>query len=37
LEEAVGDVAIDLLGDLATKMPAEPTRDALAALCAGTP
>jgi len=37
MEESDGDVAIDLLGDLAAKMPAEPTRDALAALCAGTP
>jgi hypothetical protein len=37
MEESDGDVAVDLLGELATKMPAEPTREALAALCAGTP
>lgn len=33
MQEADGDVAIDLLGPLAAKMPATPTRDALAALC----
>ncbi|HEX5306800.1 MAG TPA: LolA-related protein [Dyella sp.] len=33
MQEADGDVAIDLLGPLAAKMPADPTRDALAALC----
>ncbi|TCV96273.1 hypothetical protein EC912_102623 [Luteibacter rhizovicinus] len=37
MEEADGDVAIDLLGDLATKMPATPTRENLAALCGGAP
>lgn len=35
MEEADGDVAIDLLGDYAAKMPATPTRDALAAICRG--
>jgi len=35
MQEADGDVAVDLLGDLATKMPAAPTREALAALCQG--
>lgn len=34
MEEGDGDVAIDLLGPLATKMPAAPTREALASLCA---
>jgi hypothetical protein len=33
MAEADGDVAVDLLGALATKMPAAPTREALAALC----
>lgn len=33
MQEADGDVAIDLLGSLAAKMPAAPTREALAALC----
>lgn len=33
MQEADGDLAIDLLGELATKMPATPTRDALATLC----
>jgi len=33
MKEADGDLAIDLLGPLATKMPAAPTREALAALC----
>jgi hypothetical protein len=37
MQEADGDVAIDLLGALATKMPAQPTREALQALCQGTP
>lgn len=35
LQEADGDVAIDLLGPLAAKMPAAPTREALVALCQG--
>jgi hypothetical protein len=35
MQEADGDLAVDLLGDLAAKMPAAPTRDALAALCRG--
>jgi hypothetical protein len=35
MQEADGDVAVDLLGSLAAKMPAEPTREALAALCKG--
>lgn len=33
MQEADGDVAIDLLGPLAGQMPPAPTRDALAALC----
>jgi hypothetical protein len=33
MQEADGDVAVDLLGSLASKMPAEPTRASLAALC----
>lgn len=37
MQEADGDLAIDLLGTLATKMPAQPTREALQALCQGTP
>ncbi len=37
MQEADGDLAVDLLGPLAAKMPAEPTRDALQALCQGTP
>ncbi|SEI65970.1 hypothetical protein SAMN04487997_1364 [Frateuria terrea] len=35
MQEADGDVAVDLLGGLAAKMPAEPTRDTLATLCHG--
>ncbi|MEO8810121.1 MAG: LolA-related protein [Rhodanobacter sp.] len=37
MQEADGDLAVDLLGPLAAKMPAEPTREALQALCQGTP
>ena len=37
LEEADGDVAIDLLGALAAAMPAAPERARLAALCRGAP
>lgn len=37
MQEADGDLAVDLLGSLATKMPAEPTREALQALCQGAP
>jgi hypothetical protein len=37
MQEADGDLAIDLLGPLATKMPAQPTREALQALCQGAP
>ena len=37
MQEADGDLAIDLLGSLATKMPAQPTREALQALCQGAP
>jgi len=37
MQEADGDLAVDLLGPLATKMPAEPTREALQALCQGKP
>jgi hypothetical protein len=33
MQEADGDLAIDLLGPLAAKMPAQPTREALQALC----
>lgn len=33
MQEADGDLAVDLLGELAAKMPATPTRDALQALC----
>jgi hypothetical protein len=35
MQEADGDVSVDLLGSLAAKMPAAPTREALAALCKG--
>ena len=35
MQEADGDLAVDLLGPLATKMPAQPSREALQALCAG--
>ena len=35
MQEADGDLAIDLLGPLAAKMPAQPTREALQALCQG--
>jgi hypothetical protein len=35
MQESDGDLAIDLLGDLAARMPAAPTREALAALCQG--
>lgn len=35
MQEADGDVAIDLLGTYAAKMPAAPTRDALATICQG--
>jgi hypothetical protein len=37
MQEADGDLAIDLLGPLAAKMPAQPTREALQALCQGAP
>jgi len=37
MQEADGDLAVDLLGALAAKMPAEPTRDALQTLCQGKP
>jgi len=37
MQEADGDLAVDLLGPLAAKMPAEPTREALQALCRGEP
>jgi len=37
MQEADGDLAVDLLGPLAAKMPADPTRAALQALCQGTP
>ncbi len=35
MQEADGDLSIDLLGELAAKMPAAPTREALVALCQG--
>jgi hypothetical protein len=35
MQEADGDVAIDLLGAYAARMPAAPTRDALAVICGG--
>ena len=37
MQEADGDLAIDLLGPLAKKMPAQPTREALQALCQSVP
>ena len=37
MREADGDLAVDLLGPLAAKMPAQPTREALQALCQGAP
>ncbi|MHB1059347.1 MAG: LolA-related protein [Rhodanobacter sp.] len=37
MQEADGDLAVDLLGPLAAKMPAAPTREALQALCRGAP
>ena len=37
MQEVDGDLAVDLLGPLAAKMPAQPTRESLAALCQGTP
>ncbi|THD09204.1 hypothetical protein B1991_03040 [Rhodanobacter lindaniclasticus] len=37
MQEADGDLAVDLLGPLAEKMPAEPTRAELQALCADSP
>lgn len=35
MQEADGDIAIDLLGAYAARMPAAPTRDALATICKG--
>ena len=35
VQEADGDLSIDLLGDLAAQMPATPTPEALVALCQG--
>lgn len=35
MDESDGDTSIDLLGDLAIKMPAEPTREGLIAQCGG--
>jgi len=35
MQEADGDLAVDLLGTLAAKMPDQPTREALDALCRG--
>jgi hypothetical protein len=36
MQEADGDLSIDLLGELAAKMPAAPTQEALVALCQGS-
>lgn len=36
MQEADGDLAVDLLGPLAAKMPAQPTREALQTLCQET-
>lgn len=36
MQEADGDLTVDLLGPLAERMPAEPTREALQALCRDT-
>ncbi|WP_343214350.1 LolA-related protein [Dyella sp. ASV21] len=35
MQEADGDLAVDLLGELAARMPAAPTREGLVALCQG--
>jgi hypothetical protein len=37
MQESDGDLAVDLLGPLAAQMPAEPTREALQALCQRAP
>lgn len=37
MQEADGDLAVDLLGPLAARMPAAPTREALEALCRSAP
>ncbi len=37
MQEAGGDTAIDLLGPLAAKMPAAPTREGLESLCRAAP
>jgi hypothetical protein len=37
MHEADGDLAVDLLGPLAAKMPAQPTRESLLALCGEAP
>ena len=36
MQEANGDLAVDLLGPLATKMPAQPSRESLQVLCTGS-
>ena len=36
MQEVDGDLSIDLLGELAAKMPAAPTKEALVALCQGS-
>jgi len=36
MDEGDGDLSIDLLGDLSTAMPAEPTREGLIAQCGGS-
>lgn len=37
MQESDGDLAVDLLGPLAAKMPAKPSREALQSLCASVP
>jgi hypothetical protein len=37
MQEADGDLAVDLLGTLASMLPAQPTREALQALCRDSP
>jgi len=37
MHEADGDLAVDLLGPLAARMPAQPTRESLLALCGEAP
>lgn len=37
MQESDGDLAVDLLGPLAAKMPVKPSREALQSLCQGVP